>query len=49
MNNGYLEGILHIGDERQDGQLRDPLQPGRRDNDRNDAISVTHRQISAVI
>jgi transcription termination factor Rho len=24
-----LEGILHIGDERQDGQLRDPLHPGR--------------------
>ncbi|MBC8106734.1 MAG: transcription termination factor Rho [Anaerolineae bacterium] len=29
MNNGHLEGILHIGDERQDGHLRDPLQPGR--------------------
>src|SRR5215218_3507654 len=29
MNNGYLEGILHIADERQDGQLRDPLHPGR--------------------
>jgi transcription termination factor Rho len=24
-----LEGILHIADERHDGQLRDPLQPGR--------------------
>jgi transcription termination factor Rho len=24
-----LEGILHIVDERQDGQLRDPLHPGR--------------------
>ncbi|CAN5545182.1 hypothetical protein BH09PLA1_BH09PLA1_14080 [soil metagenome] len=29
MNNGNLEGILYIADERQDGQLRDPLQPGR--------------------
>ena len=27
--NGPLEGILHIGDERQDGHLRDPLHPGR--------------------
>ena len=28
-NGNSLEGILHIGDERQDGQLRDPAQPGR--------------------
>src|SRR5688572_2222933 len=28
-NGNALEGILHIGDERQDGQLRDPAQPGR--------------------
>src|SRR5438046_8768476 len=26
---GQLEGILHIPDERQDGQLRDPLHPLR--------------------
>ena len=26
---GQLEGILHIPDERQDGQLRDPLFPLR--------------------
>src|SRR5437016_2103791 len=29
MKSAMLEGILHIGDERHDGQLRDPLQPGR--------------------
>ena len=29
MNQGTLEGILHIPDERQDGQLRDPQQPLR--------------------
>jgi len=29
MNQGTLEGILHIADERQDGQLRDPLHPLR--------------------
>src|SRR5215218_7773357 len=28
-NSNSLEGILHIADERQDGQLRDPAQPGR--------------------
>ena len=28
-NSNLLEGILHIADERQDGQLRDPAQPGR--------------------
>ena len=29
MNQGQLEGILHIADERQDGQLRDPMFPLR--------------------
>jgi transcription termination factor Rho len=32
MNNGHVEGILHVADERQDGQLRDPahlLRPAR--------------------
>jgi transcription termination factor Rho len=29
MQNAPLEGILHIPDERQDGTLRDPEQPGR--------------------
>src|SRR5262245_31072888 len=29
MQNNQLEGILYIPDERQDGQLRDPEQPGR--------------------
>src|SRR3954470_9623412 len=29
MQNNLLEGILHIPDERQDGQLRDPEYPGR--------------------
>ncbi|MGH7176528.1 MAG: transcription termination factor Rho, partial [Tepidisphaeraceae bacterium] len=29
MNNGKLQGILLIGDERQDGQLRDPEHPLR--------------------
>src|SRR4051812_21202656 len=29
MHSAMLEGILHISDERHDGQLRDPLQPGR--------------------
>jgi transcription termination factor Rho len=29
MNQGQLEGILHIPDERQDGQLRDPMFPLR--------------------
>ena len=29
MNQGQLEGILHIADERKDGQLRDPLHPLR--------------------
>jgi transcription termination factor Rho len=28
-NANALEGILHIADERQDGQLRDPAHPGR--------------------
>jgi transcription termination factor Rho len=29
MSQGILEGILHIADERQDGQLRDPAHPLR--------------------
>src|SRR5262247_1630016 len=29
MQQAQLEGILHIADERQDGQLRDPAQPLR--------------------
>ena len=29
MQTNFLEGILHIADERQDGQLRDPEHPGR--------------------
>src|ERR1700748_3550575 len=29
MQNSHLEGILHIANERQDGQLRDPEHPGR--------------------
>src|ERR1700761_7213385 len=29
MHSATLEGILHIADERRDGQLRDPLHPGR--------------------
>jgi transcription termination factor Rho len=29
MNESTLEGILHIADERQDGQLRDPVHPLR--------------------
>ncbi len=29
MNNGHVEGILQFADERQDGQLRDPVHPLR--------------------
>ena len=39
---GQLEGILHIPDERQDGQLRDPLFPLREVQDRR-IIGTGHR------
>src|SRR5436853_259936 len=29
MTNGHVEGLLHVADERQDGQLRDPAHPLR--------------------
>ena len=29
MNNGHVEGILQVENERQDGQLRDPQNPLR--------------------
>src|SRR5437762_2769312 len=29
MNNGHVEGLLQLPDERQDGQLRDPAHPLR--------------------